>query len=1139
MRSLFITLFVGISAIVLGQYPAQNHYTLINQYIESSLAKTESEIEYRIVSSTGNDDIIQHYYGIQTLFGNDILGTEFNIAIKNNVVVSLNHHFLVTPLNLLSINVYKTSASRVLQQLVGDYGIDQEEVKWMPEGYYSYVNQQLSDLPIRIYKKWYLKNTDLIPVYEVSLYEKNHSHWYITIIDASKFEILRKTDWVQSCNTSADVFKPQKSYSKPIKDEINQETSSNANSGYRVFARPVESPKHGNRTLEEDPHDDDASPYGWHDINGVAGAEFTITRGNNVYASEDKNNDNVAGYSPNGGSSLSFDYDFDITKSAALYTDAAITNLFYWNNVMHDVWWHYGFDEESGNFQQNNYGRGGIGGDFVNADAQDGSGLNNANFATPPDGQNPRMQMFLWSSSNTSDHFQVNSPSFAAGKYASTTATFGPVLTSNAVTGNLVLVNSGGANSRLGCSTFQNSTDVSGKIALIERGTCTFVEKVKNAQNAGAIGVVIYNNVSTNPIRMNGTDLSLTIPSVMIGQNDGQYIRGLLSTQTVSVSLFDSSLADANTFDSDFDNGVIAHEYGHGISVRLTGGALNSGCLSNEEQMGEGWSDFFALVMTHQDSATANDLRGIGTYVANEEIDGNGIRTYPYSVDISKSPYTYNNIKTFSVPHGVGSVWCSMLWDMYWALIEEYGYDKDIYNGTGGNNIAMQLVIDGLKLQPCGPGFVDGRDAILLADRLRYNGANQKLIWEVFARRGLGYNADQGASSSRSDGTSAFNLPPFLLGELIVSKSAPVESANNENLAYQIKVYNRNEFTISDITLRDTLQTNVKIDEESLVCNAVYENGVITISIDSIVSGDSFICTYTVIPNLENTSTTIWKDDVESGAKQWKATTITGNNGWIITTGKGKSGTSSWFAPNESTSSDYYLSGTIDVSGIAPALSFWHWYNTEELWDGGIVEYKLPTGPWTDTEPFFILNGYNGTIQTNPQSTISDRKAFTGNSKQFINTKIDLSAFAGSSIEIRFRLASDGAAAEEGWYIDDITLEEVESVSNFVQATYNDKVSRAGTLTFITGNGNVSSVEDKSVFNDLEIYPNPVENTLYFNWSGKERFTIKLFDITGKLLWESKVDEATVINVQHYISGVYIAEVSAGNEIMRKKIIKQ
>jgi len=124
------------------------------------------------------------------------------------------------------------------------------------------------------------------------------------------------------------------------------------------------------------------------------------------------------------------------------------------------------------------------------------------------------------------------------------------------------------------------------------------------------------------------------------------------------------------------------------------------------------------------------------------------------------NPHTYDDIKTSSVPHGVGSVWCAMLWDLYLDLVDEHGFSNDIYSGEGGNNIAMQLVIDGLKLQSCNPGFIDGRDAILEADMLNYDGANQCLIWQVFANRGLGASASQGSSSNRFDQTEAFDVPP-------------------------------------------------------------------------------------------------------------------------------------------------------------------------------------------------------------------------------------------------------------------------------------------------------------------------------------------------------------------------------------------
>ena len=67
---------------------------------------------------------------------------------------------------------------------------------------------------------------------------------------------------------------------------------------------------------------------------------------------------------------------------------------------MHDIVYQYGFNEVSGNFQNSNLGRGGLGNDYVIADAQDGGGSNNANFATPADGTRPRMQMYLWTAPN-------------------------------------------------------------------------------------------------------------------------------------------------------------------------------------------------------------------------------------------------------------------------------------------------------------------------------------------------------------------------------------------------------------------------------------------------------------------------------------------------------------------------------------------------------------------------------------------------------------------------------------------------------------------------------------------------------------------------------------------------------------------
>src|SRR6185503_15833871 len=134
----------------------------------------------------------------------------------------------------------------------------------------------------------------------------------------------------------------------------------------------------------------------------------TVTTGNNVEAYLDTNADNApdnnngSGLSVGHASSATQDFTFPFSTAVDPRTQqaAVVTNLFYYNNVMHDFSYNLGFTETSRNFQTNNYGRGGIGNDSVRAEAQDGSGTNNANFATPPDGQRPRMQQFLFTSPN-------------------------------------------------------------------------------------------------------------------------------------------------------------------------------------------------------------------------------------------------------------------------------------------------------------------------------------------------------------------------------------------------------------------------------------------------------------------------------------------------------------------------------------------------------------------------------------------------------------------------------------------------------------------------------------------------------------------------------------------------------------------
>ena len=144
--------------------------------------------------------------------------------------------------------------------------------------------------------------------------------------------------------------------------------------------------------------DTNASPSGW-----IPDGTNVTTSGNNVSAYLDVNADGRADIPPpQGTTNRAFDFPLDLTQDPSSNSSAAVVNLFYWNNWMHDKLYDLGFTESAGNFQVNNFGRGGLGGDPVDAEAQEGFDtgntyyLDNASFSTPPDGSPGVMEMYVF-----------------------------------------------------------------------------------------------------------------------------------------------------------------------------------------------------------------------------------------------------------------------------------------------------------------------------------------------------------------------------------------------------------------------------------------------------------------------------------------------------------------------------------------------------------------------------------------------------------------------------------------------------------------------------------------------------------------------------------------------------------------------
>ena len=497
-----------------------------------------------------------------------------------------------------------------------------------------------------------LSATSLRLAWNLQVEDGNSSFVYRTLVDALNGEIL-----LQYNTTTMDHFP---AHGLAYKNDGPRPGTPSADIGGIVSRLDV--PFSGAGVFgHNDPH------YDWWD-----GGPRTTTTSNNVIAREDRDGDNetTLGFQPTAmaGEDFSFVLNLSLDPSVEDATDqnqsSAIVNLFYTNNWLHNVLYQYGFDEQAANFQSNNFGLGGTGGDPVRADAQDkadlinmpddGDNLCNANFnGCQADGNNPRMQMFV-------------------------------------------------------CD-------------------------------------------RTTPLT-----------------------------------------------DGDLDNSVIAHEYGHGVHHRI----IPTSCDPGYQGMGEGWSDYLAISLFAEPDDDINGSYNVGTWLGNLTSPGDTFRRQAYSTDQSVFTRTYADItdnatcetrlcsdgaSTCSVDadcnagqtcdrqscdfhsdcavpqqpfelldcrpqtHNTGELWAETLWLARANMVIKYGFDV-------GSITMNTLVIEGMKLTNHDPSFLDARDGVLVADLAINAGVNQCLLWDAFARMGLGFSA-QTVDKNDINPLEAFDTP--------------------------------------------------------------------------------------------------------------------------------------------------------------------------------------------------------------------------------------------------------------------------------------------------------------------------------------------------------------------------------------------
>ncbi len=600
-----------------------------------------------------------------------------------------------------------------------------------------------------------------------------------------------------------------------------------------------------------------------------AGQSPTTFTSNNANAYLDRNADNQPDDNPRltvPDSNFSFPVDFNEQPTTENNQKAALANLFYWTNRYHDILYLYGFTEAAGNFQANNFGLGGLGNDAVRAEAQDGSGTNNANFSTPSDGSPPRMQMYLFT--------------------------------------------------------------------------------------GGAV------------------------------QRDG-----------------------------DFDQGIILHELTHGTSNRLIRGLG----FAQGGGMGEGWSDYFGLVLLRTSTDNLDGSYPVGGFAINDF--ANGIRRFPYSTSQSVFPLNFGDINRSTEVHNVGEIWCNALLEARAALIRKLGFQE-------GQRQSIQLVVDGMKMSPQTPTFLDARNAIMLADKVNNGGVNQCTMWQAFAKRGMGFSA---TTLDARDGApqEAFDLPPFCsdLGTLRFDQKAylPGESIQislgDRNATGTVRVKVRSSVTGDEETVTaspdGTFAGAYSLSLRVVIGSAAPGDGALQASV---AARDKIVVTYDDANNGNGAMVQItgqadvagekifFDDTVESGNAGWSVTG-TPNTSWAITETRSASGARSWTdSPNGN-----YVAGTnaslvsplFDLSQAAGVvLTFAHSHALTTGFDYGIVEFSTDDG----------VNWNRGA-------------AYTGSLTTFNQVVLKLDALAGQSrVRVRFRLSSSSTTTSDGWTIDDIRL---------------------------------------------------------------------------------------------------------------------
>ena len=682
------------------------------------------------------------------------------------------------------------------------------------------------------------------------------------------------------------------------------------------------------------------------------------------------------------------------------------------------------------------------------------------------------------------------------------------------------------------------TVNLTGRVALIDRGTCSFIAKAQAAAAAGAVGVVIADNVvATSPPIMGGTG-PVSIPVVAVTLAVGNALKAGMLGGPIMATL---ERAPTVLRDGTIDNSIVAHEWGHYMSHRLVGaGGLTT--LMNRG-MNEGWADFVAMLMSVRPGDEPSGTYANSPYSMHPSIGATncyyfGSRRVPYSTDLTKNALTFKhvqdgmplpvgpptapNIFPNSEPHNTGEVWCTMLWECYAALIADSGR----LTFAQAQSRMKDYLVTAYQLTPNQTTLLEARDALLSA---AYANDPQDLVlfWQAFAKRGAGVGAvapprfsetNIGVVESYSLAGATVQLASAVVSDDVASCDDDGYLDAGESGRLTLGVRNVGASTLGNLVVEvasdDPLVQFPSGTSFNLPATDAFATSAVSIPITVGASAN-----YTTV----ELDVTVTDPDLLGGSQAFTVNAIV--NADLVPTGA----IESVYAPSWPYAADSMgtnvtwrreLVGGSDWRFVAdsptlaaafalvsPALQIgtggafrvivdhaWSFEKASGIaYDGGVVEISTDGGAtWADAGGF-ASPGYTDVLYTGSQNPLSGRAAFSGSSPGYpalTTTTFDFgTTYQGQTVHLRFRVATDAASSAPGWGISQLQFEQV------VNQPFLQLVPQPGTCT------QVAVADGLPVRVEFALAGrHPVKGTAKFRFAlpVAQRVTITLHDLAGR-----------------------------------------